>query len=378
MRIAIFTPRPLDRSGAIADAARALADSLVDHGVETLLIGTGRDASRLTEGRLTIRALEQSGSGSLAPTGHGRRDICVGGTAMTWTTNAAIRRIIGTGELDLVVLVANEESAFNTIVEDAAPTVRRLAPLGAKGAAKSLIALAEEPVHAPSPLVRRDPIRADFHLHTEHSPDCSTSVSALVDRALALQLGALSVTDHDTVAGGYAARAYVESHGIPLHIAVSSEVKTRSGEVIGMYLHDDIPPGLSFADTVEAMREQNAFIYVPHPFDGFHAIAPPPLLERLAPLIDAFEIVNGRLARERFNEEAQVFAARLGLPAAAGSDAHVADGLFTAGLALPAFDDPASLALALGDAEVIRHPKSFLALQARKWLRPRRNTAHAE
>ena len=145
-----------------------------------------------------------------------------------------------------------------------------------------------------------------------------------------------------------------------------------------MYLKEDIPPGLPFADTVEAMRAQGAFIYVPHPFDSMHAIPSEPLLERMAPLIDALEVVNGRLARERFNHEALAFATRLGLPAGAGSDAHVLDGLFTAGLELPAFHDPASLALALGDARVVRHPKNILALQARKWFRKRRKPLHAE
>ena len=139
-----------------------------------------------------------------------------------------------------------------------------------------------------------------------------------------------------------------------------------------------MPPGLPFADTVEALRDLGAFVYVPHPFDGFHAIPDAALLERLAPLIDALEVTNGRLARESFNDEALAFATRLGLPQGAGSDAHVAAGLFTAGLELPAFHDPASLALALGDARVVRNPRSFLALQARKWLRTRRTPARAE
>ncbi len=95
-------------------------------------------------------------------------------------------------------------------------------------------------------------------------------------------------------------------------------------------------------------------------------------------MIDCFEVVNGRLMRERFNADAQVFATRLGLPAGAGSDAHVADGLFTAGLELPRFSDPASLALSIGDARVVRNPRSILALQARKWFRPRRRPVSAE
>jgi predicted metal-dependent phosphoesterase TrpH len=224
-----------------------------------------------------------------------------------------------------------------------------------------------------------EPILADFHLHTFHSHDCSTSIDELVERAIGLGIGALCVTDHDSVAGGYAAKAHVEAHGIPLHIAISSEIKTRKqGEVIGMYLTEDVPPGMSFADTVDAIRQQGAFVYVPHPFDAHHAIPPEALLERLAPQLDALEVANGRLAREHYNDSALAFARRLGLPEGAGSDEHVIAGLLTAGLELPAFHDPASLALALGDARIVRNQKSFLALQMRKWFRTRRRPPRAE
>jgi predicted metal-dependent phosphoesterase TrpH len=117
---------------------------------------------------------------------------------------------------------------------------------------------------------------------------------------------------------------------------------------------------------------------VPHPFDAHHAIPPEALLERLAPQLDALEVANGRLAREHYNESALAFARRLGLPEGAGSDEHVIAGLFTAGLELPAFHDPASLALALGDARIVRNQKSFLALQMRKWFRTRRRPPRAE
>ncbi len=378
MRIAIFSPALLDRAGPITKAAEAVADAIADRGVEALLVGTARTPAQQTAGRLTLRALERTGAAALAHTETGRRDIVVGGPTMTWATDAAIRRVIGTGNIDLVVLVGDTDSALTAVITDAAPNLERIGLKGTKKAAAALIALASDPARTPSPLALPEPIFGDFHLHTCYSPDCGIAIDELVERALALGLGSLCVTDHDSVAGGFAARAHVEAHGIPLHIAVSSEVKTRTGEVIGMYLKEDIAPGMSFADTVEAMRAQGAFIYVPHPFDSMHAIPPEPLLERFAPMIDALEIVNGRLARERFNHEALAFATRLGLPAGAGSDAHVLDGLFTAGLELPAFHDPASLALALGGARVVRHPKNILALQARKWFRKRRKPLHAE
>ena len=370
MRIAVITAAALDRDAG-AEAA-ALADRIAEHGVETLLVGTARSAALQTEGRLTVRALERSGADALAHTAPGARRIAVAGKEWSWAADAAVRRIIGQGGLDLVVIADAEDSPITAVALDAAPSAARTDD------AAAAVALAEDPARRPSPLALPEPIHADFHLHTFHSPDCATAVDDLVAEAERLGIGALCVTDHDSVAGGYAAKAHVEAHGSPVHIAVASEVKSREGEVIGIYLQEDIPPGMSFADTVEAIRAQGAFVYVPHPFDRHHTIPPAPLLERLAPLIDAFEVVNGRLARESYNDEAVAFARRLGLPEAAGSDEHVLAGLFTAGLELPAFHDPASLALALGDARIVRNPKPFLALQVRKWLRTRRRPPRAE
>ncbi len=379
MRICVIAPAALDRPGPSATAAHALAEALADLGVEALLVGPARGPQMLTEGRLAVRALERSGPAALAPTGPGPRTIAVGlARPRTWAADAALVRILRGGGIDLAVLVGDDDGWVAATALDAAPSAERVGTTAPKRTAKALVELARDPARAPSPLTPADPILADFHLHSVHSHDCSTEIDELCDRALELGLGALCVTDHDTVAGGYAARAHVEAHGIPLEIAPSSEVKSRTGEAIGIYLPEDVPPGLPFADTVEALRELGAFVYIPHPFDGFHAIPDAALLERLAPLIDALEVTNGRLARESFNDQALAFATRLGLPQGAGSDAHVAAGLFTAGLELPRFHDPASLALALGDARVVRNPRSFLALQARKWLRTRRTPARAE
>lgn len=381
MRIAVISPAALDRPGPAQTAAHALADALADLGAEALLVGPARHPDALTEGRLAVRALERSGAAALAPTGHGPRLVAVGLAApRTWAADAALTRVLRAGGLDLAVLVAGDgdEGWVASTARAAAPALEEVGTTAPRKTAKALVTAARDHARAPSPLAPPDPILADFHLHSVHSHDCSTEVDELAERALELGLGALCVTDHDTVAGGYAARAHVEAHGIPLEIAPSSEVKSRTGEAIGIYLREDVPPGLPFADTVEALRDLGAFVYVPHPFDGFHAIPDAALLERLAPLIDCLEVANGRLARESFNHEALAFATRLGLPQGAGSDAHVAAGLFTAGLELPAFHDPASLALAIGDARIVRNPRSFLALQARKWLRTRRTPARAE
>ena len=223
---------------------------------------------------------------------------------------------------------------------------------------------------------RRRPTRilCDFHMHTEHSHDCSTPVADLVDRAVALGLGAIAVTDHNTIGGGVAARRYAEANELPLHVIVGSEIKSATGEVIGLYLTEDVPRGMPFADTVEAIREQGALVYVPHPFDRLHAIPDAALLERLVDRVDVFETYNARLLRDGFNREAAAFAQRHDLLAGAGSDAHVLEGLGTGAVELPPFADAESLLVALGAGRVVRRPANLLYLQGLKWVRQARNS----
>ena len=115
-----------------------------------------------------------------------------------------------------------------------------------------------------------------------------------------------------------------------LIVIPGEEVKTDGqGEVIGLFLREEIPRGMSFADTIAAIREQDGLVYVPHPFDRLHAIPSPETLHRHLPDIDVFEVYNARLLFESFNDEALRFARKYGLLAGAGSDAHVLQGVGT-------------------------------------------------
>jgi predicted metal-dependent phosphoesterase TrpH len=215
-------------------------------------------------------------------------------------------------------------------------------------------------------------VLADLHMHSEHSWDCTTPIDALLDAALAAGLGALAVTDHDTIAGGSEARARAVERGLPLHVIVGSEIKTAAdGEVIGLFLHEDVPRGLSFAETIERIHAQGGVVYVPHPFDRFHTTPAPALLHEHASAIDVVETANARLWLERDNRAAERFASEHGLRRGAGSDAHVPAGIGTGALRLAPFDDPASFLRAVEGAEIVRRPRSMLRLQIAKRRRQR-------
>ena len=90
------------------------------------------------------------------------------------------------------------------------------------------------------------------------------------------------------------------------------------GEVIGLFLNEEIPKGMSFADTIAAIRDQGGLVYLPHPFDRLHAIPDPATLHRHLAEIDVFEVFNARLLRDSFNDEALRFARKYRLLQGAG------------------------------------------------------------
>ncbi len=217
------------------------------------------------------------------------------------------------------------------------------------------------------PLADRPWILADLHMHTSWSHDCSIDVDELLDYAEAEGLGAIAVTDHNVFGG--ALEAVEKARGRDLIVIPGEEVKTDDqGEVIGLFLHEEIPRGMTFADTVAAIREQGGVVYLPHPFDRMHAIPFPATLHRHLHEIDVLEVYNARLLFEGYNDEALRYARKYGLPAGAGSDAHVLQGVGTGVLRLRAFEGPEEFLLSLRTAEVLRRPKSLAYLQSLKWV----------
>ena len=219
---------------------------------------------------------------------------------------------------------------------------------------------------ADEPLADRPWILADLHLHTSWSHDCQIPVIDLLDHAEETGLGAIAVTDHNVFGG--ALEAVEHARGRDLIVIPGEEVKTDvQGEVIGLFLREEIPRGLSFVDTIAAIREQGGVVYLPHPFDRIHTVADPATIQRHLAQIDVLEVYNARLLFETYNEEALRFARKYGLQMGAGSDAHVLQGVGTGVLRMRAFDGPEEFMLSLRSAQVLRRPRSLLYLQSLKW-----------
>jgi predicted metal-dependent phosphoesterase TrpH len=225
-------------------------------------------------------------------------------------------------------------------------------------------------------LAERPLIDVDLHMHTDHSHDCATPVEVLLATARDQGLGAIAVTDHNEISGALEAAEKAADFGVK--VIVGEEVKTASqGEVIGLFLSERIPRGLTMAETVAEIRRQGGVVYVPHPFDRMHSVPDYEHLLGVVEDVDAIEVYNPRVAIGSFNEEAARFAAKYRIPAGAGSDAHVAQGLGSVRVRMPDFDGPEEFLEALRSAEIITKPGTLLYVQALKFLETKATSPRA-
>lgn len=211
----------------------------------------------------------------------------------------------------------------------------------------------------------RPVIYCDLHMHTDHSHDCATPIDVLLETAKDRGLGAIAITDHNEISGALEARERADG----IKVIVAEEVKTaREGEVIGLFLEQKIPRGMSMAETIAEIRRQGGLVYVPHPFDRLHSVPDYEHLLKIVEQIDILEVFNPRVAFSAFNEEAERFAAKYRIIAGAGSDSHVAQGLGSVRIRLHDFDGPREFLEAMRDADIVRKHKNLVYVQALKFL----------
>ena len=211
----------------------------------------------------------------------------------------------------------------------------------------------------------RDWIHADLHVHTSHSKDCAVPVEAVLATAREVGLGALAIADHNTITGALEAAEMV---GEGLIIIVAEEVMTQSGEVIGLFLDEPIPKGVTFEEALSLIREQGGLVYIPHPFDRLRTTPSYRIMVDNLHRIDVIETYNARNYLASFNLNAERFAAKYNLAAGAGSDSHVLPGLGTAMLRMPRFRGPEEFMASLREADIVTRRRSLIYLQSLKLL----------
>jgi predicted metal-dependent phosphoesterase TrpH len=178
-------------------------------------------------------------------------------------------------------------------------------------------------------------IRVELHCHTSASADSLVPYEEYLARCEKVGIDKLAITDHNMIEAALAAKAVASEM-----VIVGEEIKTELGELIGYFMSEWIPPGLSPMETIQRLRDQGAVISIPHPFDPIRGRDwKPGDLETIVPYVDAIETFNARCLGQKANLEAAAFANKNGLLETVGSDAHTVDELGVATLTMPDFSD---------------------------------------
>jgi len=326
-------------------------------------------------------------SGGPRPVPAAVRQAIASGAVPVASTIGRYAELIGDGQRGLLFPVGDPITLAGQIArlgEDPALRARLRAADGAaevetwveladriEGLYRRLAARRHDPTGDPALRARlrgRSLIDIDLHMHTDHSSDCATPVEVLIETARDRGFGAIAITDHNEVSGALAA-AEAARRFDDIKIIVGEEVKTaEQGEVIGLFLKERIPKGLTMAETVAEIRRQGGLVYVPHPFDRLHSVPDYEHLLEIVDEIDLMEVFNPRVAISSFNEEAERFARKYRIIPAAGSDSHVAQGLGAVRVRVPDFDGPEEFLEAMREAEITRRHKNLVYVQALKFI----------
>lgn len=171
-------------------------------------------------------------------------------------------------------------------------------------------------------------MKFDLHVHSMYSKKCGyMEPKYIVKTAVRRGLNGIAITDHDTIRGGLKAAEYAERD---FEIIIGSEIMTLRGEIIGLFLSDEVQ-SRDFFGAIEEIQNQNGIVIVPHPFDKLRKSALHPT-EKDAELIEGVEGFNGRSVFQKSNTEAFEFGMRHKLAITAGSDAHFLNEIGNAGV----------------------------------------------
>jgi len=191
-------------------------------------------------------------------------------------------------------------------------------------------------------------IKVDPHVHTFYSPDSLMSLENVITMTVRRGLGALAITDHNSIEGALVLRGMA-----PFQIIVGEEIDTSEGEITGLFLEELIPPGCTAAETVARIKDQGGLVYVPHPFDlqRRHRLCES-ALRAILDDVDILEVLNARVLWPAHNARARRFAQTHGLLMSAGSDAHTPLEIGRAFVEMEPFTDAESFLHSLASARV--------------------------
>ena len=211
-------------------------------------------------------------------------------------------------------------------------------------------------------------LKADLHVHTDYSLDCGTPLDKIVGRCIEKGINCIAIADHGTAEG-----ALKLQETAPFAIIVAEEILTPHGEIMGMFLKETIPSGLSVAETISLIKAQGGLVCVPHPFDIFRQSAlRNQIMNEIADQIDIIEVFNARSLPPQQSAKARAFAKKHGIVQGVGSDAHTLREIGNAYVEMPEFEGRNDFLQALNKGKIYGHTTNPFIHFASVWNKLRK------
>jgi predicted metal-dependent phosphoesterase TrpH len=187
--------------------------------------------------------------------------------------------------------------------------------------------------------------------------DCSTTLDQVISSCQEKGINCIAITDHGAIEGALKIKEIA-----PFPVIVGEEVLTTRGEIMGMFLKELVPSGLSMEESIARIKEQGGLLCAQHPFDKFRKDAlNAETMDKIAERIDLVEVFNARNPLLRSSRLAKNFALKHSLPGSAGSDAHAASEIGNAYVEMPEFKGQEDFLEALARGKIYGHRASLLS-----------------
>ncbi len=208
-------------------------------------------------------------------------------------------------------------------------------------------------------------LKADLHIHTEYSMDCSTPLEKIINRCLELEINCIAIADHGTAEGALKMQSLA-----PFEVIVAEEILTLQGEIMGMFLKETIPSGLSVEQAISRIKAQGGLVNIPHPFDMLRGLRlDSKELGALVDRIDVIEVFNAREPFRKPSAKAQAFAQKYDIPGTVGSDAHTIGEIGNAYIEMPEFNGRDDFLQALRTGKAFGHRTNPLIHFVTAWAK---------
>lgn len=159
----------------------------------------------------------------------------------------------------------------------------------------------------------------DVHMHEmTYSKDSFLKLEEIVEIAKEKGLGAICITDHDSMGLKEYAREFSERTGFPVFVGI--EFYSLQGDIVAFGIEDYPKERVSAQEFIDLVKAQGGVCFAAHPFRNNRRGLEEHLLEVKG--LDGLEVLNGSTSEEACKMAAE-YAKKLDLFTLGASDCHV-------------------------------------------------------